>query len=170
MRDALSDLRLALRLADHVDEMSMAVFTAGTFKHTTKSDGTPDIPVEEAVEDYIRNALARDYGAAWDYAALGVIVDAAGGRFSCLDASTVLGGVRPALFATDRRTTTPLRLWREASVGRELSRYSGSVSRIPHPTVSPESIRPKQCEGVVTAAGWDGSLAGSPQNRRRVRK
>ena len=37
-------------------------------------------------------------GAAWDYAAFAAIVHAAGGRFSYLDASTALSGIRPALF------------------------------------------------------------------------
>ncbi len=37
-------------------------------------------------------------GAAWDFAGFAAIIQAAGGRFSYLDASTVLGGVRPALF------------------------------------------------------------------------
>jgi histidinol-phosphatase len=38
----------------------MAVFTAGMFEYSTKRDGTPGIPVEEAVEEHIRNVLARD--------------------------------------------------------------------------------------------------------------
>jgi histidinol-phosphatase len=38
-------------------------------------------------------------GAAWDYAAFAAVVTAAGGRFSYLDGSTALGGVRPALFS-----------------------------------------------------------------------
>lgn len=40
--------------------MSMAVFTAGIFDHSTKPDGTPGIAVEEAVEEHIRNVLAGD--------------------------------------------------------------------------------------------------------------
>ena len=36
-------------------------------------------------------------GAAWDYAAFAAVVHAAGGRFSYLDTSTALTGVRPAL-------------------------------------------------------------------------
>lgn len=38
-------------------------------------------------------------GAPWDYAAFASIVTAAGGRFSYLDGSTDLDGVRPALFS-----------------------------------------------------------------------
>ena len=60
MRDALSDLRLALRLADLADGMSMPVFTAGDFGHSMKPDATPAIPVEVAIEDGIRWVLARD--------------------------------------------------------------------------------------------------------------
>jgi histidinol-phosphatase len=41
-------------------------------------------------------------GAAWDYAAFAAIVEAAGGRFSYLDGSADLGGVRPALFTNGR--------------------------------------------------------------------
>ena len=40
--------------------MSVAVFTAGMFEHSAKRDGTPCIPVEEAVEEHIRNVLASD--------------------------------------------------------------------------------------------------------------
>lgn len=60
VRDLHSDLQLALRLADLADGMSMNVFTAGCFEHSTKPDGTPTILVEEAIENDIRSALARD--------------------------------------------------------------------------------------------------------------
>ncbi len=60
VRNLLSDLQLALRLADLADEMSMAVFDAGHFEHSSKKDGTPTIPIEEAVEDALRNVLAFD--------------------------------------------------------------------------------------------------------------
>jgi histidinol-phosphatase len=49
------------------------------------------------MEGQIEAALQLE-GAAWDYAAFAAIVHAVGGRFGYLDYSTVLGGVRPALF------------------------------------------------------------------------
>ena len=49
------------------------------------------------IEGQIEVALQLQ-GAAWDYAAFAAIVSASGGRFSYLDSSTELGGVRPALF------------------------------------------------------------------------
>lgn len=49
------------------------------------------------IEDLVEVALQFE-GAAWDCAAFAAIVHAVGGRFSYLDASTALGGVRPALF------------------------------------------------------------------------
>ena len=60
MRDVRSDLQLALRAADIADGMSMAAFTEGSFQHSIKPDGTPTIPVEEAIEDDLRRFLARD--------------------------------------------------------------------------------------------------------------
>jgi histidinol-phosphatase len=39
-------------------------------------------------------------GEPWDYAGLAAVVQAAGGSFSYLDGSTVLGGCRPALFTS----------------------------------------------------------------------
>jgi histidinol-phosphatase len=47
-------------------------------------------------------ACVQFEGAAWDYAAFAAVVTAAGGRFSYLDGSTSLGGVRPALFSNRR--------------------------------------------------------------------
>jgi fructose-1,6-bisphosphatase/inositol monophosphatase family enzyme len=49
------------------------------------------------MEGQIEVALQLE-GAPWDYAAFAAIIHAAGGRFSYLDSSTVLQGVRPALF------------------------------------------------------------------------
>ena len=60
VRDGVSDLRLALRLADDADKMSMAVFAAGNFDHSTKPDGSPTIPVEEAIEEHLRIVLAHE--------------------------------------------------------------------------------------------------------------
>lgn len=60
VRDLRSDLQLALRLADLADGMSMDVFTAGCFEHSTKPDGTPTVLVEEAIENDFRSVLARD--------------------------------------------------------------------------------------------------------------
>jgi histidinol-phosphatase len=60
VRNVRSDLQLALRSADLADEMSMAVFTGGTFEHSIKSDGTPIIAIEEAIEDEVRGFLASE--------------------------------------------------------------------------------------------------------------
>jgi histidinol-phosphatase len=60
VRDLQSDLQFALRLADLADGMSMAAFNAGSFAHSIKSDGTPRIHVEMAIEEEVRNALTRD--------------------------------------------------------------------------------------------------------------
>jgi histidinol-phosphatase len=60
VRDARSDLELALRLADLADGMSMPVFTGGAFEHSIKTDGTATIPVEKAIEDELRQVLARE--------------------------------------------------------------------------------------------------------------
>ena len=38
----------------------MAAFAAGIFVHSIKSDGSPAIPVEQAIEEHIRNVLTRD--------------------------------------------------------------------------------------------------------------
>jgi histidinol-phosphatase len=60
MRDFNSDLQVALGLADLADEMSMDVFNAGSFGHSIKSDGTPSIPIEEAIEGEFRHVLIHD--------------------------------------------------------------------------------------------------------------
>jgi histidinol-phosphatase len=60
VRDGISDLQLARRLADDADKLSMAVFAAGNFDHSRKPDGSPTIPVEEAIEEHFRIVLARD--------------------------------------------------------------------------------------------------------------
>ena len=49
-------------------------------------------------------------GAAWDYGAFAGIVQAAGGRFSYLDDSVRLAGVRPALFSNGSLHATALAL------------------------------------------------------------
>jgi histidinol-phosphatase len=59
VRDLQSDLQFALGLADLADEMSMDAFHAGSVRHSIKSDGTPTIHVEVAIEDEVRNALTR---------------------------------------------------------------------------------------------------------------
>jgi len=60
------------------------------------------------MEGQIEVALQLE-GAAWDYAAFAATVQTAGGQFSCLDWSTALEGVRPAVFTN--------RLFHELALG-----------------------------------------------------
>src|SRR5436305_220785 len=68
------DLALALSLADTADGITMRHFRT-SFAIRTKADRTPVTEVDEAVEPQIAH---------WDMAAVQVIVEEAGGRFTTL--------------------------------------------------------------------------------------
>jgi histidinol-phosphatase len=55
-----SDLRLALRLADMSDELSMALFRSEHRAPTRKADGSPVTEADTSIERAVRDELARE--------------------------------------------------------------------------------------------------------------
>src|SRR5438093_120858 len=104
------ELAFAGELADRADSISTSFFR-GSFRIDRKDDGTPVTEADLAVEEALREALAARFpddavlvawGAAaamleeelriWDWAAVQVVVEEAGGRVTQFDGSPLEDG------------------------------------------------------------------------------